>query len=239
MYEFKSRVRYSETDPDALLSYVGVMNYLQDCSIFHSEDCGLGVIPLEKIHRAWLLAYWDILIDRRPVLGEEIAVSTWAYDFKSVFGYRNFLIKDSSNVPVVKADSYWILTDTSTVTPVKVTEEFTRPYGVGEPRLDMEKKSRKIKLPADMKTVGEMKVMRHHLDTNQHVNNAQYVDIAREALPESAADADIHEIRVEYKKTAVLGDEMVLLLGEMEDAYVISLQNPEGGIFANVELKLS
>ena len=38
MYTFDSRVRYSETDEEGNLSVVGIMNYLQDCSTFQSED---------------------------------------------------------------------------------------------------------------------------------------------------------------------------------------------------------
>ena len=46
-------------------------------------------------------------------------------------------------------------------------------------------------------------VAKHHIDTNHHVNNAQYVEIARELLPE---DFQIGQLRAEYKKAAVLGD---------------------------------
>ena len=35
VYDFTSRVRYSETDADAKLSLTGIMNYFQDCSTFH------------------------------------------------------------------------------------------------------------------------------------------------------------------------------------------------------------
>ncbi len=239
MYEFKSRVRYSETDPDALLSYIAIMNYMQDCSIFHSEDCGQGILRLEAEHRVWLLTYWDIVIERRPALAEEISISTWPYDFRDMFGYRNFLIKDIDDMPLVKADSYWILTDTLTGSPIRVTDEYALPYGPKGERLDIEKKNRKIALPRDMATAETVMVKRDQIDTNMHVNNAKYVDMAREVLPESAAGAGIKEIRAEYKKAAVLGDELVIKLGRRENAYVVSLQNPQGEVFSNVELTLT
>ena len=70
MYTFDSRIRYSETDETGALSLLGVINYMQDCSTFQSEDIGLGVEYLEKKKRAWLLSSWRIVIDRYPVLGE-------------------------------------------------------------------------------------------------------------------------------------------------------------------------
>jgi len=43
MYTFESRVRYSEMDEFGKLSVTGIMNYLQDCSTFQSEDLKLGL----------------------------------------------------------------------------------------------------------------------------------------------------------------------------------------------------
>ena len=41
------------------------------------------------------------------------------------------------------------------------------------------------------------------LDTNQHVNNAQYISMILDQLD---CTDDLHELRAEYKKQAVLGD---------------------------------
>ena len=43
MYTFESRVRYSETDENGLLSIAGIVDYFQDVSTFQSEDLGIGV----------------------------------------------------------------------------------------------------------------------------------------------------------------------------------------------------
>lgn len=74
---------------------------------------------------------------------------------------------------------------------------------------------------------------RHHIDTNQHVNNAQYVEIARELLPEKFT---IRELRTEYKKAAVLGDVMYPKIGKTAEGYVVSLQDAAGNVFANIWL---
>ena len=94
MYHFDSRVRYSETDENGRLSLTGVLNYLQDCSTFQSEDLGIGIRYLTAHDRAWWVTSWQIAIDRYPVLGERIVISTWPYEFKGIYGYRNFAIQD-------------------------------------------------------------------------------------------------------------------------------------------------
>ena len=68
MYQFDSRVRYSETDEQGRLSVTGILNYLQDCSTLQSEDIGLGIEYLKKTRHAWWLSSWQIIIDRYPVL---------------------------------------------------------------------------------------------------------------------------------------------------------------------------
>ena len=62
------------------LSVTGIMNYLQDCSTFQSEDLKLGLSYLYDKKRAWWLNTWQILIDRCPGLGERIKISTWPYE---------------------------------------------------------------------------------------------------------------------------------------------------------------
>ena len=48
MYTFDSRVRYSETGEDGLLSLPAIVDYFQDASTFQSEDLGIGIDFLKK-----------------------------------------------------------------------------------------------------------------------------------------------------------------------------------------------
>lgn len=235
MYEFQSRVRYSETDVDAKLSITGIMNYFQDCSTFQSEDCGVGLEYLERERKAWLLSSWQIQVLNRPKLGDKIYIATWPYEIKGIYGLRNFVILDEKREYLVKANSCWFLVNTETGKPIRVTREDVEAYGAEEPRLSMEYAPRKIILPEDMEEAGSFLVMKHQIDTNHHVNNAQYVNMAREVLPEGT---EIREIRAEYKKAAVLSDRVVLKRAEKEDGFVISVCGETGSVFANVELKI-
>ena len=48
MYEFDSRVRYSEVDHHGTMTVPALINYFQDCSTFQSEVIGEGVAELKK-----------------------------------------------------------------------------------------------------------------------------------------------------------------------------------------------
>lgn len=233
MYTFESRVRYSETDEYGRLTVNGIMNYLQDCSTFQSEELGMGFDHLGKNKKAWWLSSWQILIERQPKFGEKIFISTWPYGFKGIYGYRNFMITDAEGTPLVKADSTWFFYDLEKRCPARVTPEEIRGYGEGEAPLSMPPAPKKILLPEEVWEAEAVTVKRHHLDTNLHVNNSQYVAIARELLP---GRFSIGELRAEYKKAAVLGDRMIPRIGKTAEGYVVSLQDAEGSIFANIWL---
>ena len=205
MYTFDSRIRYSETDETGALSLLGVINYLQDCSTFQSEDIGLGVEYLEEKKRAWLLSSWRIVIDRYPVLGERIKIGTWATSSKGIYGYRDFVIMDLVGNYLVRAESIWFFCDTEKMVPVRVMPEDVAAYG-NEEALDLGKAPRKILIPEEYEEGIPVTIAAHHLDTNHHVNNAQYVDIAREAVP---CTKMVKGIRADYKKAAVLGEVLV------------------------------
>lgn len=233
MYQFDSRVRYSEADEKGRLSVTGMMNYLQDCSTFQSEDIGMGITYLKEHHQAWWLSSWQIMIDRYPVLGEKIVIGTWPYDFKGIYAYRNFTIQDSKGEYLVRANSIWFLFDTEAGRPVRVTNIDIDGYGEPEERLDMEYAPRRIALPEDYVLKEPILVMKHHIDTNHHVNNAQYVEIVREFLPD---DFDMKELRVEYRKAAVMGDYLTPRISKTEEGYVAALCDREKVPYAVVRM---
>jgi len=234
MYSFESRVRYSEVDENQALSITGIINYFQDCSTFQSEDLGLGLNYLTARQRAWWLSSWQIIIDRLPKMGEPIRISTWPYDFKGMYGYRNFMIQDKANNHLIKANSVWFFFDTAAGRPIKVQEEDIRGYRIcEEKRLPMDYAPRRIELPKEYETAEPITVSRHHIDTNHHVNNAMYVEIARESLP---ADIQAKELRVEYKKAALLGDTIYPRISKTKDGITIALTQTDGTAYAVVWL---
>ncbi len=93
---------------------------------------------------------------------------------------------------------------------------------------------RKIKLPEMSENLPSFPVRKYHIDTNEHVNNCQYVQMALEILPE---DMKIHQLRVEYKKSAVLGDVIYPKAAHEAERTVVELCDADGKPYAVIELK--
>lgn len=232
IYTFDSRVRYSEVDHQGMLTLPAMMNYLQDCSTFQSEDIGLGLSVLQERNRAWLLSYWQVEVRRFPKLGERITVGTLATGFKGFFGNRNFYIDDESGERVVCANSLWVFVDTETGRPTRPGEEEIAPYGLEEP-LEMEYESRKIRLPDTTQALASFPVRKAHIDTNEHVNNSQYIQMVMDILP---GDIQVHKLRVNYKKAAVMGDIIFPKVCQEEGRTVVELCDEAGLDYAVAEL---
>ena len=231
MYKMNGRVRYSECGIDNKLRISAIINYFQDCTTENSETIGVGHDYLVERKRAWILNSWQVEIMRRPNVRESIEVGTWATGFKGVFGPRDFCMQTAGGEELARAHSLWVYIDTESGRPVKPTDEEIAVYEVGEP-IPMEEVSRKIKVPEGAIEVDTFPVHKYHIDTNAHVNNSKYIELACEALPE---DFEVKKLRVEYKKAAVWGDRMVLKRVIEEGRIVAELCDEAGNTYAIVE----
>lgn len=218
-YQFQSRIRYSEIDEGQKLTLPGLVNYFQDCSTFQSEDLGVGVAAMLEKEKAWVLASWLIEIDTLPELAQEVIVQTWPYSFRGFYGERNSRILDAGGKTLASAASLWIYMDVKAGRPCRVDQDLIAAYGLEEP-LPLGPISRKIPVPEGNLEKEHFPVMRSHLDTNHHVNNGQYILMAEEYLPDGFS---VGRIRVEYRKSAKLHDEIVPLVRTRADQCTVSL----------------
>ncbi|MBE5870246.1 MAG: acyl-[acyl-carrier-protein] thioesterase [Lachnospiraceae bacterium] len=232
MYQFETRIRYSEVDKNGRLTLPGMLNYFQDVCTFQSEDAGVGTLYLRRKGLAWVLNAWQIDILKTPVLCDAVQVATIPYDMKGFLGYRNFCMKDSRTGEVLAvANSIWTMMDLEKQRPCRVPEEIMQAYELSE-RLDMEYAKRKILLEGEGRKEGNIVVLAHHLDTNRHVNNGQYVQMAMDFLK---PDTLVVRMRAEYKKSAVLSDVIVPVVYERKDILGIALNNSKEETFAIIE----
>ena len=236
MYEFETRVRYSEIDSLGKLSIPGLIDYFQDCSIFHSEDLGVGIDYLNELNMFWALSSWQIVIKRYPVMGENIVIGTAPYSFKGFTGCRNFWIKDSSDNMIICANSLWSLLDKEKQRPVKPNERMIEAYKLSD-KLDMEYADRRIKMSGEEISYPEMVVKPHNIDTNLHVNNGQYIQIGLDYLKREEISL-IRQLRAEYKMQALLDTKLYPIRFDYDNCIGIRLQDENGKTYCNMEFTI-
>lgn len=238
MYCFKSRVRYSEVNSETELTLQSLLDYLQDCCIFQSEELGIGLDYLEENHVAWILSSWQIKINRYPRMREEIKVATWPCFFKGFYGHRNFLVEDAEGNTIAQANSVWVFMDTKQMRPARITEHIQEIFRSHiKPQLPGEWADRKLIAWQDREELEcrreeTVKVARFHIDTNHHMNNGKYILVAEEYLPEGFV---VSELRTEYKKAAMLGDTLYPTVVREKNCVTVSLADEEDKPYALIQ----
>lgn len=233
MYEYDSRVRLTETDQNQRMTLNAILNHFQDCCTFHSEDLGRGMKYLASMDRMWVLSSWKIVVNRYPEMAERIRVGTWPYSFGKMTGQRNFQLLDGEGKVAAYADTLWVLMDTVRQRPARIDDKISEAYTL-EPKLDMEYDEDKIQIPEELEAKEPFTIHKYHLDVNHHVNNGQYVQMAGDYLPEGFG---IHQMRAEYKKSAVLNDVIYPQVGSCEGGYTMVLGDETGKPYAVIEFR--
>ncbi|MBP5414643.1 MAG: acyl-[acyl-carrier-protein] thioesterase [Lachnospiraceae bacterium] len=235
MYEYKIRIGFSDCDTNKTFTLTSLIDAFQDCSTFQSEDLGVGFDVLTQHNLVWVINYWELNILRLPKLCDYVTVGTYPYDFKGCFGFRNFYMKDEKDEYIVKANSMWTLVDTISSRPSKAPQFISQAYEL-EQKLDMTYNPRKVLIPEsnDVLTLEKdpIHIQLHHLDSNHHVNNGQYVKLAMSALGE---EENIASLRIDYRKQAHLGDTIYPVVYKTDNKSIVALYDENKSAFSVAE----
>ena len=232
MYQYSSRVSYSEVDSNLNLTYFDLVNYMQDCSCFHSDDVGVGVLYLAPQKMGWFVTNYEIHVNRMPKYLEKITISTYPYQVKGMLARRIYTIESEDGELLVYADSLWVLMDLENLHPARLTQKMIEAYPEDPDRPKFEFNRSKLKTDGEGKLVGTFVVNENHIDTNSHMNNSYYIDVTRRFLPSE----DFSSITVNYKKAALLFDELQVYLVELEQGYQVILKKDDE-VYTIVEYK--
>ena len=220
MYSLIYKVTTSTCDSEGKLKLYSALQMMQDCSEMWIDSEPQVKDNFARENMAQLLASRQVEIVRVPDFKEELTVTTSVYGMKPMFGFRNTFIYDAEGKPCYRTWSMGAFVDKANGKLKRVDDTVAGSLLI-EPQLEMNYKDRRIILP---KTEGEVlepvKVMRADIDYNKHLNNANYVRMAMELLPE---DFEIKGLRVEYRVAAKLGDMLVPTIYKHDGVIIVSL----------------
>lgn len=233
MFSYNTKVGYSRVDANGELPIYEIMNYLQDCTNFHSESLGAGIDFMTSRGKAWIIVAYKIVIESPIKLGQDICVGTSPTDFGSMFATRQFFIRDMDGNDLVKADSLWLILDLESRKPTRITQEDKDFYQYAEVFQDV-KASRKIRFQSEPHKVGDFVVKRTYIDNNGHMNNADYLRAAVEYLPN---DFRCKELEIVYNKEAMENQEVAVMLHSEVDGIGMTFTSQEGELLTKIKLK--
>jgi acyl-ACP thioesterase len=192
------------TDSKGRLKLVSAIDMMQDCSQLWLESEPQIVRYFQENGIVQILVSRQVDVKRMPVYGERLTVCTSVYECRSFFGYRNTMIYDGAGSLCLSSWSTGAFVNNEGK-PQPLPREQTAVL-VMDPKADMEYLGKKIVPPGEgriLRREAPVPVRRNDIDFNRHMNNARYVQIACEYLPE---DFEARRLRVEYKIPAKPGD---------------------------------
>ena len=220
MYSLKYKVTTSTCDSEGQLKLYSALQMMQDCSeMWIDSEPGVRQYFAEQ-NMAQLLASRQVEVIRVPEYKEELTVTSTVYGMKPMFGFRNTFIYDAEGKPCYRTWSMGAFVDKSNG-KLKRVDDATIASMTLEPQLEMTYKDRRIILPKeDGTTLDPIRVLRADIDYNKHLNNANYIRMAMELLPE---DFEVKGLRVEYRVPAKLSDMLIPTLFKIDGGIIISL----------------
>ena len=171
-------------------------------------------------------------IYRRPAYCEHVTVQTSVYQIKGALGFRNTFILDEQGGIVAKSCSTGPFIDNTAGKLVRVPADVQATMNI-EPKREMDELPRKIAVPdAPVEELPAIQAQRSDIDFYGHVNNANYVRMACDLLPEGF---EWDRLRVEYKGQAKLGMHVHPTMRRTDGLVYMTLSGDEGETFVNLE----
>lgn len=202
-------VRAYEVDVYNRSSMVTIANYLQEAAGQHADHLDIGVRDLLKHDWTWVLTRMKIDMQQYPAQQEVVKVLTYPVGFDKYFVYRNFILYNAQGEEIGRAQSTWAVMDIKARKMIGVPEMILRiTLPEDEPFVDRLKgRVTKVSNPSYEES---FKVRWFDLDTNNHTNNAYYLQWVIESLPADVLqEKQLASIDIMYRMETVWKDEII------------------------------
>lgn len=206
IFEKAYTINFFDVDSEHKCKFSSLGNFLWDVIISQSDSLGETKEGFAQNNCIWVLLKYDITIYEYPKLRDEIKVQTKVLGAKKFYGYRQNTIKNSEGKVIGEVFSTAILIDFEKRRPMRISAEQSEIYGLKEeldevPALDDIPKIQKIDY------IKNYPVRYSDIDSNGHVNNVKYIEMAMDTLPRSIlTEYNLFNIKVLFKKETTDGD---------------------------------
>lgn len=222
-FELALQVRSYEVGRDGALRPANILRYFEYLATEDSADRGFDHIWYERHGSAWFVREMRLRIGTLPGIGEQLQMATWVSSYGRVQAYREYALWSLADGRLVaRAQARWGYVDRATGRPTRVPDELsTRILARGpsmppwqlpsiDTALDPEEYPRRTESVVTFGSRG------YEADSQQHINNAVYMDWLEEvtateragAPGKVPAPAHLRRIHLEYLRPALPETEM-------------------------------
>jgi acyl-ACP thioesterase len=173
-------VRFGDVDRSGRLTLGSVFSFFQEAAISHAADLGVGLDAMTRTGQAWILSRISLFVERRPLYGETIEVSSWPRRWERLFALRDYAMRDAQGRALVRGRGAWLVLDIEKRRPLRVQSimdslppnEGVDAFPAGPAALNQRESLSKIM---------ERGALYSDIDNYGHANNARYVQWIQDA----------------------------------------------------------
>lgn len=209
----------SDSDFRGCLKPSALLRYVEQVSADHARTHGMNQRFFKERNIAFLVGKQSLKVWRMPVQEEHINVTTACEDFQKGAMKRLTTITSQTGEKLALVDCRWMVVDTQ------------QGHIVRAPRLDalgFSNESLPEELPQlvhktrELTAAGQRRADYSMCDSNGHINNAAYLDIACNALPlEVIKAAPLSFSCVKYHREIPLGQSVELFYAPSEQGWYV------------------
>jgi medium-chain acyl-[acyl-carrier-protein] hydrolase len=200
-----------EADLTGKLSLFALFNRFQDLAGLHAAYLQVGYEELQASKLAWILSRIKVEILSSPNWGDVVQLATWPKGIDRLFAMREFSMTNEKGETLLRATSAWLLVDVAKGRPQRI-ENLPVDLRFPEARHAIQQTPDKIQVPEGLQTVFERLVLLSDIDTNQHVNNAQYAKWIGDCFSEHQwRNRTMTSIQINYLEETLFGDTVALM----------------------------
>lgn len=214
--------------------YPGVLcNDMLNAAGKHSGARGWGITELMKDRHTWVLSRFSVELNRIPVTGELINISTWVNHAIKLFTTRFFSLTLPDGTALGYGRSIWAMINTETRKPADLLT-----FRDGELLNWVVTEDEKPCPIAEMKTLRirnatlAREVQTHYsdVDINGHINSMKYVEHIVNLLTREQLARGVKRLDIAYKSESYWGDTLSLYTEWEKDDEIllVDVKKPNG-----------
>ena len=207
IYREELLLRSKDVDMFRRLRTSELFKLLQEASIRHTEELGMGRDKTLDKGILWVLLLQTAEITRMPEYDEQIVLKSWPGKTMHLLFPRYYRMETAAGEHLLSASALWGLVDQNTRKMV-----FPERYGV---EIEGVVTGEEIAMPSAPKRLEctesrAFTVPYSYVDLNGHMNNARLLDLAEDRMPADLRGGRVRQIEVEYGGEVRMGDELLL-----------------------------
>ncbi len=223
MYEMKTRIRFSETDKNGVLSMSGLLRLFQDCGYAHAYIRGQTPMPDMLQKSTWYLVKWHIERYKMPRCHEEVKLATWIYKQGGSIAYKQIILTNAVGEILALGDTMWAYVDIESEKPCMPPTSIWQSEDFGK-KIELKHTHKRIAHidfnNSDIKALPERMIDYNLVDINNHANNVLLTECAMKL---SEYGENCSYLAAEFLRQAKIGEHLYPYITENDTGKTVAM----------------